>query len=167
MTEQLIEAFNRIAAAMEDIADAQKTIAARYTDPKPDGKEDEAIAFIKDNPSMTVENTVAGLAAKGIVRGRLWVKTKRLELGLSLGRRTESPKQPKAPKKPKNSNARPWVVPRVDESTLSAAEIQALEAKAIEIIKGVLGGLEMHYLRANILNTVGIDRSPEWIDAQR
>ncbi|MCU1309806.1 MAG: hypothetical protein JWO20_931 [Candidatus Angelobacter sp.] len=42
-----------------------------------DGKEDQAIEFIRDNPDMSVRDIEAALREKGIKRGRNWISQKR------------------------------------------------------------------------------------------
>jgi hypothetical protein len=46
-----------------------------------DGKDPEAIAFIKANPALTSRDIVAKLAELGIKRGRTWAQDRRAELG--------------------------------------------------------------------------------------
>jgi hypothetical protein len=46
-----------------------------------DGKDPEAIAFIKANPALTSRDIVAKLAELGIKRGRTWVQDRRTDAG--------------------------------------------------------------------------------------
>ena len=95
--QALAQAITRHAAAIEQgaavllrdvvLREAVEARIASKTRPD-DGKEDEAIAFVKNHPDMSVVNTVAALTAKGMTRTRQWVLEQRFALGLPVGRRS-------------------------------------------------------------------------------
>lgn len=55
-------------------------LASRSNPANRDGKEEQALQFMRDNPKLSLRKVVAGLKAIGIVRGVTWVREKRSEL---------------------------------------------------------------------------------------
>jgi hypothetical protein len=166
-TTEEIKALTRIAVALEKIA--EDGITMHHEKPEPDGREDDATAFVKANPSLTVENTEAALAAMGVTRGRKWVKQKKMELGLPVGRKPIVI----AAAKPFNHRGlkirdRDYIEDYPDEKALSSTDIQRLEAFAIEAIKQNprAGAIDLwSYIREH--RECGLHRSTEWIDSHR
>jgi hypothetical protein len=168
-TEEIIgiKALTRIADALEKIA--ADGITMHHEKPEPDGREDEAVAFIKTHPSLTVNTAQATLAAMGIARGWRWVKQAKIQLGLPVGRR------PVALKTDKPVNHRglkmresDFIADTVDESKITAAELQEREAFAIDAIKQN-PDVDWAMLHSYILDhkKCGLYRLREWIDSHR
>jgi hypothetical protein len=168
------EILTRIAVALEKIAGDGITM---HRDPAPDKstpaalaeREDEAIAFIKANPSLTVENAEAGLAAMGIKRGRMWVKQTKMQLGLPVGRlpvaiKTEKPLDHRGLKMRESDSLDEYP----DEGKLTAAEIQTREAFAIDVIKqNPRAKTEDIYSYFREHRLCGLHRWNDWIESHR
>jgi hypothetical protein len=170
-----IKTLTRIAVTLEKIAGNLDKIAGdgitmRHDKPGPDGRDDDAISFIKANPSLTVENTEAGLAAVGIARGRKWVRQTKMQLGLPVGRRpvalkTEKPFNHRGLKMRKDDY---HLCEYPDEKAMSAADVQKREAFAIEAIKQNRDADIVDlwsYIREH--RQCGLHRPEEWINSHR
>jgi hypothetical protein len=166
------EFLGRIASALERLATVHEAtearVAARYAKVD-DGRETEAVEVVKSNPALSGENVVALLGSKGIVRGKSWVRQTRITLGLPVGRRPQVAAVPKPANhrglKLRNAD---YIDHALDESKLSAPEIQALEAFAIEAIRqNPKASTRDLWLYINEHRKCGLHRSEAWINSHR
>jgi hypothetical protein len=180
MEEQLLgriagalEKLATVASALERLATVQEAtearVAARYAKTENDGREDEAQALVKANPTLSVENVVALLGSKGITRGKAWGRQTKIALGLPVGRRPQVAHVPKpANHRGLKLRSADYIDKYPDESKLSAPEIQALEAFAIEVIwqnpKASTRDL-WGYIRDH--RNCGLHRPEVWINSHR
>jgi hypothetical protein len=170
MEEQVL---GRIASALERLATVHEAtearVAARYVKAEPDGREAEAVEVIRSNPTLSGENVVALLGSKGIVRGKSWVRQTRITLGLPVGRRPFTAPVPK-PVNHRGLKLRDadYIDTKLDEKTLSAEDLQAREAFAIEAIKqNPRAPTRDIWFYINEHRKCGLHRSEAWINSHR
>jgi hypothetical protein len=72
-----------------DVALKEAFAALHSTD---DGKEAEAVEFIRTNPELSADRAAAYLAAKSMRRTKQWVLETRVGLGLPIGRKPPKPR---------------------------------------------------------------------------
>jgi hypothetical protein len=167
------EFLGRIASALERLATVHEAtearVAARYAKSENDGREGEAQALVKSNPTLSVENVVALLGSKGITRGKAWARLTKITLGLPIGRRPQVAAVPKpANHRGLKLRSADFIDKYPDESKLSAPEIQALEGFAIEAIRQnpKASALDLWgYIHDH--RQCGLHRTQEWINSHR